>query len=142
MRAQSTRSWATGSWLSSAHRLRMRTMRSGPATQPSTCRPPFADMPRRHVAPTVSQLRFVLGQTSGGHGQVVAIAGEPGVGKSRLVWEVTHSHRLHGWLVLQASSVSYGRATSYLPVIDLLKTYFAIEDRDGPRAMREKLTGK
>src|SRR5204862_7726403 len=54
----------------------------------------------------------------------------------------THSHRVHGWLVLQASSVSYGRATSYLPVIDLLKTYFAIEDRDGPRAMREKLTGK
>ena len=72
----------------------------------------------------------------------MAIVGEPGVGKSRLVWEVTHSHRVHGWLVLQAGSVSYGKATSYLPVIDLLKGYFAIEDRDGPRAVREKLTGK
>jgi hypothetical protein len=51
------------------------------------------------------------------------------VGKSRLVREVTHSHRVHGWLVLQAGSVSYGKATSYLPVIDLLKNYFAIEDR-------------
>ena len=68
--------------------------------------------------------------------------GEPGVGKSRLVWEVTHSHRVHGWLVLQAGSVSYGKATSYLPVIDLLKGYFAIEDRDGPRAVQEKVTGK
>src|SRR4029453_5976052 len=67
---------------------------------------------------------------------------EPGVGKSRLVWEVTHSPRVRGWLVLQAGSVSYGKATSYLPVIDLLKRYFAIEDRDGPRAVREKLTGK
>ena len=90
----------------------------------------------------LEQLRQALGRASGGHGQVVAMVGEPGVGKSRLVWEVTHSHRVHGWLVLQAGSVSYGKATSYLPVIDLLKRYFAIEDRDGPRAVREKLTGK
>ena len=90
----------------------------------------------------LDQLRQALGRASSGHGQVVAIVGEPGVGKSRLVWEVTHSHRVHGWQVLQAGSVSYGKATSYLPVIDLLKGYFAIEDRDGPRAVREKLTGK
>jgi class 3 adenylate cyclase/tetratricopeptide (TPR) repeat protein len=90
----------------------------------------------------LDQLRQALGRAAGGQGQVVAIVGEPGVGKSRLVWEVTHSHRVHGWLVLQAGSVSYGQATSYLPVIDLLKSYFAIEDRDGPRAVREKLTGK
>src|SRR5206468_12449067 len=83
------------------------------------------------------QLRVALGQAAAGRGQVVAIVGEPGVGKSRLVWEVTHSHRVHGWLVLQAGSVSYGKATSYLPVIDLLKSYFAIEDRNGPRGARE-----
>ena len=87
-------------------------------------------------------LHQALGRTAGGHGQVLAIVGEPGVGKSRLVWEVTHSHRVHGWQVLQAGSVSYGQATSYLPVIDLLKSYFTIEDRDGPRAVREKVTGK
>jgi class 3 adenylate cyclase/tetratricopeptide (TPR) repeat protein len=90
----------------------------------------------------LDHLRQALGRASAGHGQVVAIVGEPGVGKSRLVWEVTHSYRVHGWLVLQAGSVSYGKATSYLPVIDLLKGYFAIEDRDGQRAVREKLTGK
>jgi class 3 adenylate cyclase len=90
----------------------------------------------------LEQLRQALGRAAQGHGQVVAIVGEPGVGKSRLVWEVTHSHRVHGWLVLQAGSVSYGKATSYLPVIELLKGYFAIEDRDGPRAVQEKLTGK
>ena len=90
----------------------------------------------------LEQLREALARAGQGHGQVVALVGEPGVGKSRLVWEVTHSHRVHGWLVLQAGSVSYGKATSYLPVIDLLKAYFAIEDRDGPRAVREKVTGK
>ena len=87
-------------------------------------------------------LRQALGRASAGSGQVVALVGEPGVGKSRLIWEVTHSHRTHGWLVLQAGSVSYGKATSYLPVVDLLKEYFSIEDRDGPRAVREKMMGK
>ncbi len=90
----------------------------------------------------LEQLREALGRAASGHGQVVAIVGEPGVGKSRLVWEVTHSHRTHGWLILQAGSVSYGKATPYLPVVDLLKGYLQIGDRDEPRAIREKVTGK
>ena len=77
-----------------------------------------------------------------GHGQVVAVVGEAGVGKSRLVYEFTHTHRLQGWRVLESASVSYGKATSYLPVIDLLKGYFKIQDRDDLREMREKVTGK
>jgi class 3 adenylate cyclase/tetratricopeptide (TPR) repeat protein len=90
----------------------------------------------------LEQLRDALGRTASGHGQVVAIVGEPGVGKSRLVWEITHSHRTHGWLILQAGSVSYGKATPYLPVVDLLKGYLQIADRDEPRAIREKVMGK
>jgi class 3 adenylate cyclase/tetratricopeptide (TPR) repeat protein len=77
-----------------------------------------------------------------GHGQVVALVGEAGVGKSRLLYEFTHSRRLQGWLVLQAGSVSYGKATSYLPVIDLLKGYFKVQDRDDLREIREKMTGR
>ena len=90
----------------------------------------------------VEQLRQALGRAAAGHGQLVALVGEPGVGKSRLVWEVTHSHRTHGWLIVQASSVSYGKATPYLPVIDLLKGYLRIQGQDDPRAVREKVTGK
>ena len=92
--------------------------------------------------PELEQLRLALGRAAAGHGQVVAIVGEPGVGKSRLVWEVTHSHRTHGWVIVQASSVSYGKATPYLPVIDLLKGYFKIQDRDDHRDIREKVIGK
>src|SRR5262249_47892202 len=69
----------------------------------------------------VEHLARVLGQADAGHGQVVALVGEAGVGKSRLTYEFTHSHRVQGWLILEASSVSYGKAASYLPVIDLLK---------------------
>src|SRR3954452_8499822 len=87
-------------------------------------------------------LRRTLEQAGSGHGQVVAVAGEPGVGKSRLVWEFSHSHRTQGWLVLESGSVPYGKATSYLPVIDLLKNYCGIEDRDDARRRREKITGK
>jgi class 3 adenylate cyclase/tetratricopeptide (TPR) repeat protein len=87
-------------------------------------------------------LSQALARAAAGRGQVIAIVGEAGVGKSRLIWEVTHSHRVQGWLVLHAGSVSYGKATSYLPVVDLLKGYFCIEDRDEPRTVREKLTGK
>jgi class 3 adenylate cyclase/tetratricopeptide (TPR) repeat protein len=90
----------------------------------------------------IETLRRTLERAATGQGQVVALVGEPGVGKSRLVWEFTHSHRTQGWLVLESRSVSYGKATSYLPVIDLLKTYCGVEARDDQRRMREKVLGK
>jgi class 3 adenylate cyclase/tetratricopeptide (TPR) repeat protein len=90
----------------------------------------------------IEHLRRALEQAGQGRGQIAAVVGEPGVGKSRLVFELTHSHRVEGWLVLESGSVSYGKATSYLPVIDLLKGYFGIGDRDTYRDIREKVTGK
>jgi class 3 adenylate cyclase len=90
----------------------------------------------------LEMLRQTLERAGAGRGQMVALVGEPGVGKSRLVWEFSHSHRAQGWLVLESGAVSYGKATSYLPVIDLLRSYCGIEARDDPRRIREKLTGK
>jgi class 3 adenylate cyclase/tetratricopeptide (TPR) repeat protein len=90
----------------------------------------------------LATLQGALGQAGAGHGQVVAVIGEPGVGKTRLFHEFTHASRTQGWLLLESSSTSYGKATPYLPVIDLLKAYFQIEDRDDGRRMREKLTGR
>ncbi len=90
----------------------------------------------------VEHLRRVLTQADAGRGQVVAVVGEAGVGKSRLTYEFTHSHRVQDWLIVEASSVSYGKATSYLPVIDLLKGYFKIGERDDHREMRAKVLGR
>ena len=63
----------------------------------------------------LDQLRAALERARSGRGQVVALVGEPGVGKSRLVLELAHSHRTDGWLVLESSAVSYGKAASLLP---------------------------
>jgi len=90
----------------------------------------------------LEQLRQALERARAAHGQVVAVVGEPGVGKSRLYWEFTHSHRTQGWLIVESSSVSYGKATAFLPLIDLVRAYFQIETRDEARKIREKVTGK
>jgi predicted ATPase/class 3 adenylate cyclase len=81
-------------------------------------------------------------QAAQGHGQVVAVVGEPGVGKSRLVYEFLQSHHTPGWLVLESASVSYGKATPYFPVIDLLKRYSHVEEHDDTRTIRAKVTGQ
>jgi class 3 adenylate cyclase/tetratricopeptide (TPR) repeat protein len=87
-------------------------------------------------------LRQALDRARNGRGQVVALVGEAGVGKSRLAWEITRSHRTRGWLVLEGSAASHGRATTWLPVIDVLRAYFRIEEGDHPRTVREKLIGR
>ena len=90
----------------------------------------------------IEALRQTLEQAGAGHGQIVAAVGEPGVGKSRLVYEFVHSHRTQGWRVLENASVSYGKATPYFPVVDLLKRYVHVEDGDEPRTIRAKVTGQ
>ncbi|HSB77896.1 MAG TPA: adenylate/guanylate cyclase domain-containing protein [Candidatus Methylomirabilis sp.] len=90
----------------------------------------------------VEALRHALAQAHAGHGQVVGVLGEAGVGKTRLFYEFAHSQSAQGWLLLETWSMSYGKATAYLPVLELLKTYFRLEARDDARRMREKVTGK
>src|SRR5262249_44028688 len=90
----------------------------------------------------IDHLWRALQRAGDGHGQLVAVVGEPGVGKSRLFFEFARSHRTGGWLALETGAVSYGQATPYLPVVDLLKAYFKIDDSDGQRQVREKITGK
>ena len=90
----------------------------------------------------MDRLQQKLARARIGQGQLVAVVGEPGVGKSRLYWEFIHSRHSDGWLVLESFSVSYGKATPYLPVIELLRKYFKIDGRDDTRSIREKVTGR
>jgi class 3 adenylate cyclase/tetratricopeptide (TPR) repeat protein len=90
----------------------------------------------------LAALHQALERAGAGHGQVVALLGEAGVGKSRLVYELVHSYRTQGWLVLESASVSYGKATPYFPVLDLLKRYAQVEDRDDTRTIRARVTGQ
>jgi class 3 adenylate cyclase/predicted ATPase len=89
----------------------------------------------------MDQLQRALTQAKAGHGQIVGVMGEPGLGKSRLFYEFKLLS-LSGCLVLEAYSVSHGKATAYLPVIELLKSYFDIQAQDDERTRREKVGGK
>src|SRR5215831_16740860 len=90
----------------------------------------------------LAALTQALAQAGQGQGQLVALLGEAGVGKSRLVYELIHSHATQGWRVLESASVSYGSATPYFPVMDLLKRYAHVEDTDDARTIRAKVTGQ
>jgi class 3 adenylate cyclase/tetratricopeptide (TPR) repeat protein len=90
----------------------------------------------------IEQLDAARERAGRGQGQLVAVVGEPGVGKSRLYWEFTHAHRPRGWAVVESGSVSYGKATPYLPVIDVVRAYFQVDARDDARKIREKVMGK
>jgi hypothetical protein len=88
----------------------------------------------------LNELKESLQLAKAGHGQIVATVVEPGVGKSRLYYEFKAISQ-SGCMVLEASSVSYSKASTYLPVIDLLRNYFEISPGDDERKRREKVTG-
>ncbi len=89
----------------------------------------------------IEALRHAARLAESGRGQLVAVIAEPGVGKSRLF----HEFKLRsqsGWMVVEAFSVSHGKASPYLPMIELLNGYFGIEPSDDRRKRREKVNGR
>ena len=91
----------------------------------------------RHIE--LQALGEALARTVGEHGQLVAVSGEPGMGKSRLLYEFSHGPLTAGWRLLETGAMSYGQATPYLLIRDLLRAYFEIDDQDDERTTREKV---
>ena len=94
---------------------------------------------RAHELATLQALGLQVEQ---GRGQVVGLVGEPGVGKSRLCYEFMRAQLSHGWQIHETSADSYGQATAYLPVIDLLKACLHIAERDNAPTIRAKVSDK
>jgi predicted ATPase len=86
----------------------------------------------------LEQMKHALELARSGHGQLVAIVAEAGTGKSRLVYELKATLPAE-CKVLEAYSVSHGKASAWLPVLDLLRGYFAIQDADDAASRREKV---
>jgi hypothetical protein len=80
----------------------------------------------------IDALKHAAEQASTGHGQIVAVMAEPGVGKSRLFYEFKATSQ-SAWMVLEGFSFSHGKASPYLPVLDLLRSYFEISPGDDDR---------
>ena len=79
-----------------------------------------------------------LEQARAGHGQIVAAVGEAGAGKSRLMYEFKATIP-DECKVLEAYSVSHGKASAWLPVLALLHDYFGVEDVDDKAQRRDKI---
>jgi hypothetical protein len=60
----------------------------------------------------IEQIRRALALAQDGRGQLVALVGEPGVGKSRLVYDFTHSHRTQDWLIARSSPTATSASES------------------------------
>ncbi len=86
----------------------------------------------------LQQMRRPLELAMGGEGQIIALVSEAGTGKSRLLFEFGKTLAPE-CKVLQAHSMSHGKATAWLPVIELLHAYFGITDGDGAAARRQKI---
>jgi predicted ATPase/class 3 adenylate cyclase len=84
-------------------------------------------------------LLAAIGRVRGGQGGVIAVVGEPGTGKSRLVHEFLRSESLRDISLLTAAAATYGRNAPYLLFTSLLRAHFEISDRDSPEAIAKKL---
>jgi class 3 adenylate cyclase/tetratricopeptide (TPR) repeat protein len=87
-------------------------------------------------------LEAALEQSLNGHGRIVGVVAEAGVGKSRLCFEFTERCRARGIVVYGAHCPAHGRTVAHLPVLELLRGYFGIAEGDSPRAAREKIAGR
>src|SRR5262249_42355193 len=76
-----------------------------------------------------------------GAGQVVRVVGEPGIGKSRLAWELLERCRLRDMAVAETHAVAYGQMVPFLPVLELLRDFFGITSGDNVRESRRKVAG-
>jgi class 3 adenylate cyclase len=90
----------------------------------------------------LAALRRVLPQVAAGHGQLVAVVGEAGVGKSRLVHELLQHASAEGWRVLDSAAVSYGQVTPYFPVLGLLRRAWRLEEGKTPATIAAQVTAQ
>jgi class 3 adenylate cyclase/predicted ATPase len=86
----------------------------------------------------LAELQRALDLTMGARGQIVAVVAEAGTGKSRLFYEFK-SKLPARCKVLEAYSVSHGKASAWLPVLGLLRGYFGILDADDPSSRSDKV---
>jgi class 3 adenylate cyclase/tetratricopeptide (TPR) repeat protein len=87
------------------------------------------------------EFRRAAAEAKKGSGRIIAVEAEPGVGKSRLFFEFK-AEVGSDWTVLEALSISHGRSSAYLPIVELLHTYFGTGRAESPLLRREKVAAR
>ncbi|HEX6665319.1 MAG TPA: adenylate/guanylate cyclase domain-containing protein [Solirubrobacterales bacterium] len=90
----------------------------------------------------MAALTEALRRAQAGGGGALGIVAEPGIGKSRLCHEfVGHCHA-EGVEVFEAQAQAHGKAIPFMPVLQMLRSFFGIGDRDPEQQAREKIAGR
>jgi hypothetical protein len=74
-----------------------------------------------------------------GSGQVLGIVGEAGVGKSRLLLEFRNSLSLDEFTFIEGRCLHFGDSMSYLPFLDIIRTYFGIKEGENEDIISDKI---
>jgi class 3 adenylate cyclase/tetratricopeptide (TPR) repeat protein len=93
-------------------------------------------------AEEMQELEEALERAKEGRGAVVGVVAEPGIGKSRLCQEFADRCRAEGLEVYETQAQAHGTAIPFLPVLQMMRGYFGIEDTDSERVAREKIAGR
>ena len=86
-------------------------------------------------------LETALARARDGHGQVVGVVGDPGLGKSRLCLEFAARCRAQGLPVYEAHCPAHGRNIPLLPMLELFRNYFGVKPEDSVEESRRKIAG-
>ena len=92
-------------------------------------------------ATEMQTLQAALAHAESGHGQVIGIVGEPGLGKSRLCFEFIEHCRRQKVPVFEAHCPAHGKNIPYLPILELFRNYFEIKTDDDAPQSRKKIAG-
>jgi class 3 adenylate cyclase len=112
---------------------------------PGRSRTPLEVAAARGFSPFVGRdrelgvLEAALQDAARGDGRVMGIVAEPGLGKSRLCHEFAERCRLQGFDVFAAHALAHARSVPFVPVLELLRAIFGIEDQDAPASARAKI---
>jgi class 3 adenylate cyclase/tetratricopeptide (TPR) repeat protein len=93
-------------------------------------------------AEEMATLEAAMDRAVAGEGQAIGIVGEAGVGKSRLCHEFAERVRSRGIAIYEAQGQAHAKSIPFLPVLQVLRSYFGIEERDSDQEAREKVAGR
>jgi adenylate cyclase len=93
-------------------------------------------------APELGRLEEALARAKGGEATAVGVVAEPGIGKSRLYHEFAQRCRAEGVEIFEAQGQAHGKAIPFMPILQMLRSFYGIDDQDPEQLAREKIAGR
>ena len=90
----------------------------------------------------MTALRQALAEAEAGRGGAIGLVADPGVGKSRICHEFAQGCRADGLEVFEAQAQAHGASIPFMPVLQMLRAFFGIGERESEQIAREKIAGR